>query len=139
MAEPIHDHKWVEMPAGTGLTRGVPFRFCSKCDREEWRDGTIRPGWIERRPLQPPVTTRVELVHQLASKTEELMRQYVEKHEEKLQDPHNLAVALRWWLQHKADHTSIDQAIAAWGTVAVLEMHAVRAAAALPHKIAGPE
>jgi hypothetical protein len=34
-------HHWVEQQ-GTGLTKGVPFRFCTRCDREEWNDGTIR-------------------------------------------------------------------------------------------------
>lgn len=37
-------HEWADVPAGSALTGGVAFRFCSRCDREEWADGTVRPG-----------------------------------------------------------------------------------------------
>ena len=35
---------WVKVPYGTLLTNGVPFRFCSVCNREEWENGVVRLG-----------------------------------------------------------------------------------------------
>lgn len=68
---------------------------------------------------------RVEL-KPIAEFVEAARADIVRVSEEALQDPHNLAIALRWWLQHKADHMSIQQAIEAWNTVATLEVHHVR-------------
>lgn len=44
MKTPTDPHNWVKVPDGTGMTRFVSFRFCTTCDREEWDDGTVRPG-----------------------------------------------------------------------------------------------
>jgi len=35
-------HRWIIMEEGTNLTNGVPFRYCNRCETEEWADGTIR-------------------------------------------------------------------------------------------------
>lgn len=37
-------HDWTDVPEGTALTGGVPFQFCTRCDREVWQNGTVRPG-----------------------------------------------------------------------------------------------
>lgn len=44
-AHPEHD--WTEIPEGSALTKGVPFKFCTRCDREEWANGLIRPGTVK--------------------------------------------------------------------------------------------
>ena len=45
------DHAWQDM-GGDGFTSGVGYRYCRKCDREEWDNGVVRPGYI--RPLVLP-------------------------------------------------------------------------------------
>jgi hypothetical protein len=46
VASVVELHHWIPVQ-GTLLTRGVGFRFCSECDREEWDNGVIRPGHSE--------------------------------------------------------------------------------------------
>jgi hypothetical protein len=41
---PETHHDWIEVPEGTRFTKGVPFKFCSRCDREEWSNGVVRKG-----------------------------------------------------------------------------------------------
>jgi hypothetical protein len=41
------EHKWLEIPEGTPFSNFVPFKFCRRCDREEWSDGTILPSPYE--------------------------------------------------------------------------------------------
>ena len=41
------EHDWINHLHGSALTGGVAFRFCLLCDREEWADGTVRPGTEE--------------------------------------------------------------------------------------------
>lgn len=49
-------HDWTDVPDGSAMTGGAAFRFCSKCDREEWADGTVRPGDRECSPPPASVT-----------------------------------------------------------------------------------
>jgi hypothetical protein len=58
-------HEWHRVGGGTLYTKHVGFRFCSRCDREEWDNGIVRPG--------PSECRRAELIVMLvpANRTEQ--------------------------------------------------------------------
>lgn len=37
---PELDHRWAEFESWVASGR-----FCTRCDREEWSNGVVRPGW----------------------------------------------------------------------------------------------
>lgn len=39
------EHVWVFSKYGSGISKDVSLHFCVRCDREEWANGIVIPGW----------------------------------------------------------------------------------------------
>lgn len=43
-------HSWIETDYPACLNPNTPFRYCEECQKEEFDDGTVIPGWVTTAP-----------------------------------------------------------------------------------------